>query len=335
MIDYNELNKPKKAPVEKGLSTERISDLVYRNLANIVIVIVSVVFLFQGFFRPGLSETPFWIRMASSLLSIIVAILISSMMGLQGMMRGLEFPRVIAVNEEHEKIIVAANDYVEYADEWADYENKMALIKARTHILSSAGLKYSYYFDEDGHYTEKVPEKPDTEEKSLIKQYKTRLKKLDEAVNINLTPVSFISISTSSKVNYDINSTGYTPEEFHVRSTSRKVLTKLTTVAILGNITWTLIVAGNGLESLFNGAIQLAMFFLFGALDYFKNYNYVTRNNVDNIRNKINSAKRLITFGEKKRGEINARQREIRFNESNETESTREHEPDEAGKLDF
>lgn len=284
---------------------------VQQSIGTIATVMVSLAWLFSGFFQPGFQNVPIWLRIVNSALTIFVSLIIASSLGIQAILTAMEQQDMINIMEAHRNKIIEANDYVEYSDEWEDIENLTAYKKARTHILSQAGLKYSEYFDNEGVFTGKNVILKDDPSKLDIKQYKLRTKALNKALNLRLTHVTFAAISTTDTVDYDVNALGSTPMEFNRLRSLKKLLSKLLTVGILSQITWNIAVGQNVWQSLFNGALQLAVFLILGAIEYLVNWNYVKYTYKSNVERKINLANNLIDFGKsKQRGEINATEQE-------------------------
>lgn len=299
-------------PEEKQNTAGKVSKLVVNNLIKFILIGISFIYLFSGFFRPELSDVPFWVRIMGSIISIITAVMISSMLGSQGMITANKSEEVIKVKEDHTRIIEQANEYAEYSDAWSDEENKIAYKKARTHLLSSAGLKYSKFFDEDGELTGEKIEFPTASSnkkinKAELLQYYKRVRALNRAIYIKLSQVTFAGIATDSSVNYDYNNLGDTQTSFHTKRTLRKTLLKVLSVGILGSVSFQLIIGQGWQESLFNGAIQLALFFALGGWEYVVNYTFVTGEYIGSLKKKINLGKRMIAFGKSKRGEYYGR----------------------------
>ena len=301
-MDFNNYDKEVKQIQKEMTMTDKASKGLMNNIGSLVIFAISIVWLFYGFFKPSLSDIPWYTRLSSSLLSIVVAVTISSMLGLQGLLKGSKLEDIIELQRLHRETTVKANEYSEYADEWSDLENAATLKRARTHLLSTAGLKYSEFFDDEGNFTDKEVPEPTIITKDTTKYYDDRVKKLHQAISLRITPLTFAVISNDSKVDYDEHKFSSTPTEFHRAQTVKKVMSKVLTVTLLGLVTFKLIEGQNVWESLFNGALQLAMFLIFGVTDYLKNYNYVKDVYSDNLRRKISAGNRLIAFGKRKRG---------------------------------
>lgn len=298
MIDLSkETNKKPINTKEKALKDSK--KFITTKLGIIGVAVVSVVWLFWGFFTPAFRETPIWIILLSSAVSMLVAYSIGALLRYQGILSGSADSEVVELKNEHRKVVVEANEYAEWSDEWSDEENRIALKLARTHILMSAGLKYTEFFDEDGNYTGK---EIDAIEKDAPKwkreRYDDKNKKLSDAISFKVTPVTMPAVSAESHVDLDYNNTGLSPEE-HLRISNIKAAwQKVATVAVFGMIGLQL----NGIsawESLFNGLAQLVVFLLFGLVGFYSEYTYMTNNYTSNLRKKINLLKRLITFGKK------------------------------------
>lgn len=278
---------------------------VKRSIGTIATFVISFAWLFIGFFQPGFDNTPIWIKIANGALSIFVALSINMTLSIQAITTAMELQYIKKLEKDHEDKINLANNYVEYSDEWENLENAKAYKKARTHILSQAGLKYSLYFDDDGGYIGESIVLKDNASKQEKLQWKNRVKAVEKALNLRLTHITFAAISTTDRVDYDVNNLGETPLQFSSKRNRRKMFSKLVMVGVIGQITFTVIVGQNAWQSLFNGLIQLAVFLLLGAVEYLVNWNYVTNTYVSIIKKKINLADNFIEFGKnKQRGDV-------------------------------
>lgn len=308
-IDLNE----KKNKQEKILKDT--NKFIKTKLGLLGVSVVSLVWLFWGFFTPTFKETPIWILFMSSGVSMVVAYSIGALLRYQGVLTGSSDSELISLKKLHREIVIKSNEYAEYVDEWALVENDLALKLARTHELTSAGLRYSDYFDEKGDYTDKeINPIPKNSEKWVKERYNYKNKKLKEAIEFKVTPVTIPAISSESNVDLDYNNTGLSPEEHLTISNKKAFLKKILTVAIFGLIQLQL-GSGNWKESLFNGLAQLIVFLLFGLVGFYSEYTFMTNTYTGNLRKKINLLERLIVYGKKKELEKNIKKQEVIDNE--------------------
>lgn len=282
------------------------SNKIFRNIGTIATAAISFVWLFSGFFKIEFTPTSILSVVLGSLISIIVAISIKISMGIQAMKSAMETTTIVTLELEHKNTIDEVNKYVEYSDEWEDFENETAYSKARASILAQAGLKYSKFFNSEGEYIGELPKLSKEASKLEKEQHKRRSEALKRALTLRLTHITFAAVSTQSSINYDVHNFGKTPSEFQRNRVFKKSIAQILSAAMGAQITWGLAKGMNFWEALFTGAIQLSIFLVFGAMEYMSNWNYVTRDYKENLTKKINAAKRLKSFGEikiKQRGE--------------------------------
>src|SRR5690554_6338897 len=99
---------------------------IRQSIGTIATVMVSLAWLFSGFFQPGFQNVPIWLRIVNSALTIFVSLIIASSLGIQAILTAMEQPDMVAIMEAHRNKIIEANEYVEYSDEWEDIENLTA-----------------------------------------------------------------------------------------------------------------------------------------------------------------------------------------------------------------
>lgn len=294
-------NKPLITEDKLGKGAKKINNVMTRKLGWIGVVVVSIIYLFWGFFTPQLTDKSLWEILLSSGISIVIAVSISNLLSAQGVMSGSLDEDVVIAKEQHIKSVNEANDYVEYSDEWADEENKISMRSARKHILMSAGLKYDKFFTQDGEYLDtEIPKPNKSSPKYIHQRYKSKKEAIKRALTHQVTPVSMSRISAETTVDLDPNRFEKEPGQYQKAKAIKSIWTKLATVAIFGQITWALIESSNIWESLFNGALQLIVFLIFGIISYYASFIYMTTTYVGNLRKKVNLLKRLINFGKQK-----------------------------------
>ena len=295
---------PEEKTKKKNDIRTEVTGRFFRNIGTVATALISFVWLFSGFFDVGFEYVSLFKVFLGSLLSVTVAVSIKASMGIQAIKTAMDSIEITDLEKKHKETIDEVNGYIEYVDEWEDQENAMAYSKARSSILAQAGLKYSNYFNETGEYIGEFEIKKLKKRSLEYKQQKKRLAAITKALNLKLTHITFAAVSTQSDVNYDIHDFGETPTAFQKNRVVKKSVGQILSVALGAQITWGFVQGTSGWEALFKGAVQLAVFLVFGAMEYLANWNYVTRDYKENLNKKINAAKRLKNFGEiKQRGE--------------------------------
>ena len=289
-----------------GKTAKKANSLLMNNLGWISVLCLAGIYIFWGFYQPKVKDQSILETFLSGGISMIIALSISTLLSAQGLMRGGVDVDVIKMKNEHRETVKEANDYAEWADEWADEENRIALKSARTNILMSAGLKYSEFFNEDGDYLDTdftVPDK--LAPKHIKRRYLDKQKALRSALTVRTTPVSMARLSAETTVNLDPNKLDKEPLEFQKAKSIRSIWSKIFTVALFSKLTLVAISNVNVAESLFNGLVQLSIYLFFGIYSMYNSYNYMTGTYVGNLIKKKNLLTRLIIYGKRRKGEQN------------------------------
>lgn len=285
-----------------GKGVKKANTIIMKKLGWMGVLIISLVYLFWGFFQPRLNDQTIWETLLSSGVSMLIALSISNLLRAQGIMSGSLDEDVVGMKKKHVESVVDANEYVEYSDAWSDEENKIALRSARKHILMSAGLKYHDFFNDDGDYLETTIPAPESDAPKYIKKrYKNKLGAIRKALTYQITPISMARLSAETTVDLDPNKLDAEPSEYQKAKAIKSVWQKVLSVVVFGKITWILIDGADFWQSLFNGAIQLVVFLLLGIISFYGSYIYMTNVYVGNLRKKINLLSRLVVFGKRQR----------------------------------
>lgn len=295
------MNEPLVTDTKISKKMKEANNFITRQLGFIGIVVISVVYIFWGFFTPVLKDQTFWEIILSSTVSILIAVSISNLFSAQGIISGTMDDDVIKMKKAHIESVDSANPFVQYSDEWADEENRIALKSARTHILISAGLKYDLLFDDDGNFLDmELPVPQKNAPKYIKKRYQDKQNAIKKSLTYQITPISMSRISAETSVDLDPNRLAKEPSDYQKAKAVQSLWTRVLSAAIFGRIAWDLIDSESFLESFFNGALQLTVFLLFGIAAFYQSYIYMTTTYINNLRKKINFLRRLVVFGTKK-----------------------------------
>lgn len=292
-------------PIEtaEGKVFKKANNLLTRRIGLIGVAGVSLAYMFWGLIEPELSGKSVLEIILSSGITMLVAYGIDSLLRLQGILTGALDPIVVEAKRTHVETALTANDYSPYADDWAEIENAIVLRTARTHILTSASLRYIDYFDEEGNMKDvDIPIPPKGSPKHVKARYKEKITALDKAVKFKVTPVTMAKLSAESSASLDYNDTGMEPDEYQKVMAKRALFMKLVTAGIFGQFVLN-VATGDAWAGFYYGLIQVVVFLVFGLISYYLSFTYMTVTYVSGLRKKVTLLLKLITYGKKRRAE--------------------------------
>lgn len=132
---------------------KKLTDLIKENLQKIIIVIVSIVYIFQGIFALRTKDTTIWDILGNIGMSIVVGVIISSSLNSMGLRSGRYGDIFMGSMEAYGLAKNRATPYFDKLSSWCDYKNAQELEAKKKEIIQNAGLnwkayKFGYYDDE-------------------------------------------------------------------------------------------------------------------------------------------------------------------------------------------
>ena len=132
---------------------KKLTDLIKENLQKIIIVIVSIVYIFQGIFALRTKDTTIWDILGNIGMSIVVGVIISSSLNSMGLRAGRYGDIFMGSMEAYGLAKNRATPYFDKLSSWCDYKNAQELEAKKKEIIQNAGLnwkayKFGYYDDE-------------------------------------------------------------------------------------------------------------------------------------------------------------------------------------------
>lgn len=132
---------------------KKLTDLIKENLQKIIIIIVSIIYIFQGIFALRTKDTTIWDILGNIGMSIVVGVIISSSLNSMGLRAGRYGDVFMSSMEAYGLAKNKATPYFDKLSSWCDYRNAQELEAKKKEIIQNAGLnwkayKFGYYDDE-------------------------------------------------------------------------------------------------------------------------------------------------------------------------------------------
>ena len=263
---------------------EKTKNYLKQNLGYFVIALACIIYVARGIIT--ISETGKTVLeiLVDGALALFFGIFINIVFELQGMMSGDRDDRVLNTIRKHGDIVDSISPHIDKLDEWCEKKNKEALKLARIRMLSSHGLKYDDYFDEDGVAKEfKInTEKLESQNKETRQQEKDRIRCFKNACKIKLTLLTTNSLTSEGGRDYDPYYLGQTKKQYKTRTAMTDFISKIG-VAVIFGVYGAQLVQSFSWAFLVWTAIQVVLFLIMGVVKLYTSYMFV----VDDYRGRI------------------------------------------------
>lgn len=257
---------------------------------DIIVVLVAIAYIFYQ--MVGLEPTSVnpLVLIAQAFMGIICGVAIKQALGENGFSRGYNSKFWLDEEEKYNNACNTANPYMERVDNFYQCEEIEKKRNYRRSKLQGARLKYDQWFDYDGNYIG-IPLKELKEKGYDIKQIQV----IKKCIKVKIYPLNLFS-------QYDISNDKFTKKEITDRAQRGKNATRntisATIIAIIG-VYFIPFLSKWSWASFISSTMQVAMWVLFGILQLFTNYNFVTQDKVALLRKKKEDIRRFTTGCEK------------------------------------
>lgn len=254
---------------------------------DIIVVLVAIAYIFYQMVGLQVTDTNPLVLIAQAFMGIVCGVAIKQALGENGFSRGYNSKFWLDEEEKYNAACNTANPYMERVDNFYQYEEIEKKRNYRRAKLQGARLKYDQWFDKDGNYIGSI--------ENFNKLDKKQKRVLNKCIKIKIYPLNLFS-------QYDISNEKWTKKEPTDRAQRGKNATRntisATLIAIIG-VYFIPFLSGWSWASFISSTMQVAMWVLFGILQLFTNYNFVTQDKVALLRKKKEDIRRFTTGCEK------------------------------------
>lgn len=149
-----------------------VQDVFFKNAGYFAVILISVIYIAGSLITISKSGRTVYEILGEGALSLIVGIMINGAFRTAGIKRGDEDERTVATRELHARAVEEITPKIDILYDFCNSENKRAVRDIRIRILSSAGLKYTDFFDSEGN----LLNVNEPQEKQKKKAYKKALR---------------------------------------------------------------------------------------------------------------------------------------------------------------
>ena len=285
-----------------------IKRFIIKNIGIILTVLISVLYVFKGFYSLEESGKTVYEILGDGALSALVGFCISALLRQTGINYGNDDIEVLRTRSAHAKKTDEISPYMNLLDDFCELENKRVLREMRTRILAPQGLKYGDYFDEDGFFVkEYVPKEKELASKELEKEYKRKIRldkrALRRAQRLELTPLDSAALTSEGAKVSDPFYYKTNREYTHERSKSQ-IISKVLCGIVFGCYTFRFLQEATW-QSLMWTALQVTLYLVFGAVEMLDAYMFVKTEGKGSILRKIDELEKFNAYVKEKNKDVN------------------------------
>lgn len=291
------------------MSKSDVRNFIFKNIGIILTVLISVLYIFKGFYSLEESGKTIYEILGDGALSAVLGFSITALLRQTGINYGNDDIELVNTRSLHSKKVDQITPYMNLLDEFCEGENKRVLKEMRSKILAPRGLKYDDFFDGDGLYIGKyTPEERKFTDKALKKEYKRKIRldkrAIHNAQRLKITPLASSSLtSEGARVSDPYNFGG--SAVLYTRERNRKqVISKLMCAAVFGFYTFRFL-DGTSWENLLWPALQVVLYLVFGAIEMMDAYMFVKTEGNGSILRKIDVLEKFNSYAKEKIKNVN------------------------------
>ena len=253
-------------------SLDKSIDFFKRNIYNIILVFVSIVFIFKDLVQIGETGKTLEQIIAQSTLSFLMGMTFNIILSKKGIMAAQKLDGYQMMMDTYAAELEKTNEFVEYLDDFCETKNNNRIKIIQTRILSKGKISYASFSSGDKSYYTVL----DKKQKKIWKK----------AENVKINYLSADSLLSETDVRYEKGKKELTLREHENRKNMKDAFTKMICAIIFGY--FGVLGFNKDFSVILWGAIQISMWLIMGLMSYIQNYTYVKDVYQQKIYRKIN-----------------------------------------------
>ncbi len=281
---------------------EKLKKFVMDNLGFIAVAFISVVYILSSVLQAGTTGKSIGNIIFDGAMTFILGMSFNILLGLQGMIRGDNDPRVKETSRLHAEAVERIAEHIDRLAPWCEERNAENLKAGRTRILAKGGMKYEDCFDEDDSPKPFEWNKTRLSDKYLRREELRRYKAYREAVELEPTPLSVSALTGESegqKQDDRYSLGGRTKLEYEKQTTRTDAVSKVMVALVFGYFGFELVTDFSYALLIWN-ALQVGVCLVMGVIKMMQSFNFVVDEHRGRTVNKINYLQMFESYIKKK-----------------------------------
>jgi hypothetical protein len=257
---------------EKDTIGVKTAEFFKRYIFDIIIAISCISYIFWGIITIEESGKSILDILASSIVSLGMGTSISMLLGQKGMLSGFQNDNYLKTISLYGIIVERITNRIDKLDDWCIIKVNDITKRKQIKILSKARIKYETFISEDF---------------DLKKYDKQQIKLINKALNVKVFGISSSNLLSDNEIDDETERKEITITKFKTRSFTQGLILK-----IIFSITFSYFVVDSisslNLANIIWSVAQICVWLLFGILQYYSYYSFITTRYRNVIIRKIN-----------------------------------------------
>lgn len=237
----------------------KLGDYLKDRLQYIAIFVVSVIYIFQGFFELVQKDTTVLDILGNIALSVIVGLIITSSLNLSGLKDGANDDKFVASMKAYGEAKNRSTQYFDKLSSWCNYKNEQDLEYKKKDIIQSAGLSWKGF--KVGYY--------DTHTDKLTEEQKKALNDAKKCQIARIKSDELLSDLPKQSVFNPNNKFGEDKEDYQRKEFVIDLITRVGMAIVCGMYVLQPIISEEALGNILWNSCQTMLWISFGIIKYF------------------------------------------------------------------
>lgn len=237
----------------------KLCDYLKDRLQYIAIFVVSVIYIFQGFFELVQKDTTVLDILGNIALSVIVGLIITSSLNLSGLKDGANDDKFVASMKAYGEAKNRSTQYFDKLSSWCHYKNEQDLEYKKKDIIQSAGLSWKGF--KVGYY--------DTHTDKLTEEQKKALNDAKKCQIARIKSDELLSDLPKQSVFNPNNKFGEDKEDYQRKEFVIDLITRVGMAIVCGMYVLQPIISEEALGNILWNSCQTMLWISFGIIKYF------------------------------------------------------------------
>lgn len=258
---------------------DKIKNFIFKNIIFIVVTLVCLTYIITGFVVINETGKSFLEILGESILVFLFSYFIIQAFSLQGILNGEISLEVILAKDELQKVKEEIGPNVSKLSNWLRIKNLETEKEIKTEALCDYGITYDQLIDNTF---------------NKAKFNKKELKKINKIKTKKLTKLVASEVLNESLKRNDPMYLGKSKKNFLTERNFSSLTTKLIFTLIFGYFTTSFI--GFNIEDFIWKLIQVVLFLIFGIMEYYKSFLFMTGDYVLMIKRKTQILREFLHY---------------------------------------
>lgn len=237
----------------------KLGDYLKDRLQYIAIFVVSVIYIFQGFFELVQKDTTVLDILGNIALSVIVGLIITSSLNLSGLKDGANDDKFVASMKAYGEAKNRSTQYFDKLSSWCHYKNEQDLEYKKKDIIQSAGLSWKGF--KVGYY--------DTHTDKLTEEQKKAINDAKKCQIARIKSDELLSDLPKQSVFNPNNKFGEDKEDYQRKEFVIDLITRVGMAIVCGMYVLQPIISEEALGNILWNSCQTMLWISFGIIKYF------------------------------------------------------------------